>query len=221
MHIVIVGAGRIGRSLAEQLISEDHELAVVDWNKSHCTALDESLGGLSIEGDATDTEVLNKAGAARADLLIATTKKDDVNLVTCQIAKHYFKISRTVSLVSAKQNVQLFRTLGVDIQIDINTILIGQIQEELGSQKVIRLISLPGIIRKSLVAIKIPLNWKAQGRSIKDLGLSDHILASLIISPDGNTSIPHEDILIQAGDQILFIATPESEKDLRNLILKE
>ena len=66
MHIIIVGAGRIGSSLARWLVSAGHETAVVDWDRSRCAALDEALGSVSVIGDGTDAGVLAKVGINRA-----------------------------------------------------------------------------------------------------------------------------------------------------------
>jgi len=221
MHIVIVGAGRIGVSLAGWLVSEGHEISVVDWDRSSCSALDESLGSLSVTGDGTEAGVLSRAGVNRADLLIATTSRDDVNLVACQLARHHFSVARTVSVVNNHDHAQLFTMLGIDIPVDITQIVLGRVQEGLSLQGLMRLMPLSGRDAKSLVAIKIPLSLGKEGRPIKDLSLPDGTLISLIIARDGNASIPNENTLIRAGDEVVAVTTVQAEEELRYTLMRE
>ena len=103
----------------------------------HCT---HSIGGprdghvwrSSSEDDhGTEAGVLAKVGANRADVLIAATGADDVNLVTCQLAMHKFDVSRTISIVNEPENETLFRTLGVGAVVNITDLAIAGIQENL------------------------------------------------------------------------------------------
>ena len=92
MYAVIVGGGRVGRTIARWLLVAEHEIAVVDRSPTACSVVEEELGSVSVLGDATEAGVLAKVGANRADVLIAATGADDVNLVTCQMAMHKFEV---------------------------------------------------------------------------------------------------------------------------------
>ena len=112
-------------------MAADHEVAVIDWDKSRCAALEDELGSLSVLGDGTEASVLAKAGANRADLFIATTHSDDENMVACQLAKHRFGAARTASIVSVPDHERLFGLLGIDVIINTTDLIVDKIQEEM------------------------------------------------------------------------------------------
>ena len=131
MYVVVVGGGRIGSAIARWVIDADHEVTVIDMDATKCVALEEELGSIAVVGDGTEEGTLARAGVSRADIFVATTPNDDENLVACQMAKHRFGASRTVSLVDVSGHDRLFKMLGVDITIDTTQILLGRVQEEL------------------------------------------------------------------------------------------
>ena len=139
MYAVVVGGGRVGRTIARWLLTAEHEVAVVDRSPAACSVVEDELGSVSVLGDATEAGVLAKVGANRADVLIAATRADDVNLVTCQMAMHKFDVSRTISIVNEPENETLFRTLGVGAVVNITDLAVAGIQENLSDLLVERL----------------------------------------------------------------------------------
>ena len=139
MYAVVVGGGRIGRTIARWLLMAEHEVAVVDRSPTACSIVEDELGSISVLGDATEAGVLAKVGANRADVLIAATRADDVNLVTCQMAMHKFDVSRTISIVNEPENETLFRTLGIGAVVNITDLAVAGIQENLSDLLVERL----------------------------------------------------------------------------------
>ncbi len=137
MHIVIVGAGRIGSAVARWLVSGGHEVAVIDQSRSKCAALDDELGSVTVHGGGTSASVLSKAGVGRADALVATTGRDDVNLVATQLAKHRYGVSKTISVVNSPENTGLFSTLGIEVTVDLTELALGRIQEGVSTRGMI------------------------------------------------------------------------------------
>ena len=133
MYVVIVGAGRVGRSLAASLVAAEHEVAVIDRDASRCADLEDELGSIAVIGDGTEAEVLARAGVNRADVFVAATGRDDENLVACQLAKQRFRASKTVSLANLPDHQWLFNMLGIDVTIDATELIVGRIQEELSA----------------------------------------------------------------------------------------
>ena len=131
MYFVIVGAGRIGISLAKWLVAADHEVAVIDREGVNCSAVDEELGSVSVVGDGTEAGVLMKAGVNRADVLIAVTGRDEDNLVACQMAKHRFNVERTIALANIPDHERLFDMLGIGVTINATELVLNKVQEEL------------------------------------------------------------------------------------------
>jgi trk system potassium uptake protein TrkA len=84
MYIVVVGAGKVGYFLARRLCIGTHAISVVDKDKGVCEEIAKELEALVINGDGCDPEVLEEAGAERADVLAAVTGEDEDNLIICQ-----------------------------------------------------------------------------------------------------------------------------------------
>ncbi len=133
MYFVIVGAGTIGASLARWLVASGHEVSVVDSDEARCAAIEDELGSVSVVGDGTEAGTLAKAGVGRANAIIATTARDDVNLAACQIARHTFGTARAVSIVNVPERERLFRILGVSVPISATDLIVRKMQEEMGA----------------------------------------------------------------------------------------
>ena len=221
MHIVIVGAGRIGGSLGRWLISAGHEIAVVEWERSRCSALDEALGSISVLGDGSDAGALAKAGTNRADVLIATTRKDDINLAACQLAKHHFSVARTISVVNVRDHAELLGILGVDVSIDVTEMVLGRIEEGLSHRGLVHLMPVSDMDGKSVVSFKIPSRFGSKGRRIRDISLPDGTIVPLVISREGEASIPTDSTVIREGDEVIVVATAQAEEHLRDLLIEE
>ena len=219
MHAVIVGAGELGVTVARRMVSAGHEIAVIDLDRSRREQLDEALGGVSIAGDGTEATVLSRAGANRAEALIATTGRDDVNLVACQLAKHRFGVVRTIALVNAREHSDLFDTLGVDVVVDVSELALGRIQEGLSSQGIVHLMPVSESDEKALVAVRIPLDTGTEGRLLSELPLPDGTLVSLIIGRDGNASVPDSATLIRAGDEVVAVTRAYDEEALKDVLV--
>ena len=131
MYFVIVGATRIGASLAKWLLEKDHEVTLIDREAANCDAVNEELGSVTVLGDGTESGVLLRAGANRADALIAATARDDENLVACQMARHRFGIERIVAVVNVPDHERLFDLLGVGVTISTTGLVVNKMQEEL------------------------------------------------------------------------------------------
>ena len=100
MYVIIVGAGRIGTVIARWLLEAEQEVTVIDRDAQRCAAIEDELGSVAVHGDATDFYTLSEAGAKRADVLIATGRRDAENLVTCQMGKHLFEVGRVMAIIN-------------------------------------------------------------------------------------------------------------------------
>ena len=131
MYFVIIGAGLIGTTLAKWLVAADHEIVVIDRDPVNCSSLEDELGSVTVVGDGTEEGVLMKAGANRADVLVAATNSDEDNLVACQMAKYRFGVDRIVALINIPDHERLFDLLGIGLTINVADLVINKIQEEL------------------------------------------------------------------------------------------
>ena len=96
MKIVILGAGRIGGSLARNLSSSNYEVCIVDENKNKLSELEDKLDIMTVEGSASHINTLKRSGLDENTIILAVTSNDEVNIVACQIAKREFKVRKTI-----------------------------------------------------------------------------------------------------------------------------
>ena len=111
MYIIIIGGGSVGYFLCKALLSEGHEVLVLDKDASKCERFEDDMGSVCVRGDGCETSTLAAAGASRADLLIATTNEDEDNLVSCQVSKHQFGVPRTIARINNPKNEKIFQKL--------------------------------------------------------------------------------------------------------------
>ena len=96
MKILILGAGRVGGSLARELVDNGYDVSVIDLDKSALSSLEENLDIMTVEGHAAHPISIKKAGADDSTTVIAVTSDDQVNIIGCHIAKRKFKVNKTI-----------------------------------------------------------------------------------------------------------------------------
>ncbi|MGA9963101.1 MAG: NAD-binding protein, partial [Azonexus sp.] len=97
MKVVILGAGQVGASVAEGLVSEENDITVVDYDGQRLAQLQDRLDLRTVVGNAATPSVLRNAGAADADMIIAVTQSDQVNLVACKLAHSVFNVPTRIA----------------------------------------------------------------------------------------------------------------------------
>jgi trk system potassium uptake protein TrkA len=113
MYIIIMGCGRVGARVAQMLTKAGHEVSIMDIQSSAFSRLGPDFKGTTIIGDATDQEVLKRAGIERADAFLAATQGDNRNIMSSQIAKHVFGVKRVVTRIYDPLRSDTFAALGL------------------------------------------------------------------------------------------------------------
>ena len=142
MYILVIGCSAVGYHLTKALLASRHEVMVVEKSHTRYELLREELGSVAFLGDGTDQLALDKAGATRADVLIATTDRDETNLVACQIAKHVYQTNRTIALIKDPKNEPIFQILGVDAVINSTHLILDNLEEQILGRPLLRLMNL-------------------------------------------------------------------------------
>ena len=114
MHVVVLGCGRVGATLAMALESEGHSVAVIDRNRESFRRLGRGFKGKMILGIGIDEDVLRKAGIERAGGFAATTNGDNTNIMSAQIVKVRFKVPRVIARIYDPLRAEAYRELGID-----------------------------------------------------------------------------------------------------------
>jgi trk system potassium uptake protein TrkA len=214
MYIVVIGGGRLGYHLTKALLSEGHEVVIVEKNAAFCKIINDELGGICIRGDGCEAATLAELGAGRADMLIAVTGDDEDNLVACQVAKHKFKVPRTISRIRNPQNEAIFKTLGIDVTVSSTNVILEHIQEEVPTHPLIHLLSIrdQGL---EVVEIKIPPNSAAVGKRLREIPIPEGTRLALVIHQTQKPKVPTADTIIRAEDRVIAITSSSLEDELR------
>ncbi|MEJ2654030.1 MAG: Trk system potassium transporter TrkA [Acidihalobacter sp.] len=218
MKIIVLGAGRVGSSVAQHLASEANDITVVDTRAEVLRELQDRLDLRTLVGHASHPEVLEQAGAPDADMVIAVTSSDETNMVACQIAYTLFRTPTKIARVRAveylnRREIFAQEALPVDV-------LIGP--EDLVTSYVHRLIEHPGALqvldfadgKVSLVAVRAYYGGSLVGSELR--ALADHMpgiqTRVAAIFRRGKAILPEGNTVIEADDEVFFIA---SKKNIR------
>ncbi|MEN8169185.1 MAG: Trk system potassium transporter TrkA [Pseudomonadota bacterium] len=221
MKIIILGAGQVGSSLANNLASEANDITIVDVDSDLLHDLQDRLDLRTIKGMASHPDVLQRAGAEDADMIIAVTNSDETNIVACQVAYTLYHTPTKIARVRSQaylQHAELFTQEAMPVDVIISP-------EQLVTDYVHRLIEHPGALqvldfsggRVQLVAVKAYYGGPLVGHELKTLrdhmpGVQSRVAAiyrrGLAINPEGNT-------VIEADDEVFFIA---AKKDIRSVM---
>ncbi|MDE3267674.1 MAG: TrkA family potassium uptake protein [Chloroflexota bacterium] len=217
MYIVVIGAGKIGYNLSRSLLRSEHEVMLVERSADRYDAVRRELGNMVTAGDGCDEETLMRAGTARADVFIATTGRDQDNLVSCQIAKHRFRATKTIALVNIPANVRLFEALGVDALVSSTDVILRRIEEELPVSSLVHLMSVRSANRQ-MVGIRIPSDAAVVGMSLGQVSLPADSLISFIVKRNGTLLPPDQDAILASDDEVVAVTTSDSEEILREAL---
>lgn len=215
MKIIILGAGQVGSTLAEYLTSENNDITVVDISNEKLLSLQSKLDIRVIPGFASYPNILNNAGAADADMLIAVTNDDEINMTACQVAYSLFRIPTKIARIRSLKYLaheKLFGDQGIPVDVLISP-------EQLVTNYIRRLIEYPDALQVldfadnkiQLVAVKALLDGPLVGQALENLYQHmPHINANVVAIFRGNTSIPAKsNTIIQENDEVFFLAAPE------------
>jgi len=214
MYIIVVGGGKVGYFLSLALLSEGHEILIIEQDPNKCKVIAEDLGSVVMRGDGCEVRTLEDAGANRADLLVAVTHRDEVNLVACQVAKHRFGVKRTIARISNPKNEALFKLLGIDVTVSSTNLILEHIEEKLPTHSVSHLLSLEDG-NLEIVEMNVQSDSLVAGKKISEVVLPAKSLICLIINAAKGAQVPTGNSIIEAGDHVIAVTQPEHEAELR------
>ena len=215
MYIIIVGGGSVGYYLARTLMKANHEVLLMERDRSSHRRLAEELGDSVMQGDGCEVRIMEEAGGGRADAVVAVTGDDEDNLVICQMAKLKFNVPRTIARVNNPRNEELYHRLGVDGTVSSTKIIYNLIEQEIETGEVIPLAALKrGNIE--IVEIEIGLKSPVLNKKVADLTLPhDALIISLIRGEHG--MLPTADTRLLDGDGVIALVNADLEHELRDV----
>ena len=146
-------------------------------------------------------------------MLIAVTDEDEDNLVACQVAKHKFKVPRTIARINNPKNEALFKKLGIDVTISSTNLILEHIEEEVPTHPLVHLLTLKGG-ELEIVEVKIPPSSSVVGKRMGEIDFPPDIVICLMTGGSG-AHVPTGDTILEADAQIVAVTRPEAEGALR------
>ena len=211
MHIVIVGDGKLGHSLARRLAEEGYDIVLVDKNADLLRASGNALDIGCVCGNGLNAEVLTEAGVPEADLLIAVTSTDEINILCCLVARRLgarHTIARVRDPECAKIVLSMREELGLSMTLN---------PEQAAATEIARIIRFPSAMkvdffakgRVEMVEVKVAAGSPLIGQPLAELYRKFHTRVLVCaVQRDGEVTIPRGDFVLQEGDLISLTATP-------------
>ncbi len=217
MRIVILGAGQVGSSVAESLVSEANDITVVDTNPDRLKRLQDRFDLRTVVGNAAHPAVLEQAGARDADMIIAVTQSDETNMVACKLAATMFNIPTKIARIRSSDYLshpEIFspQNFSVDSAICPEQVLTDYIAKLLEFPEALQVLEFAEG-RVSLVAVKAFHGGPLVGHAISYLRTHMPQIDARVaaIFRQDSPIIPEGDTVVEAGDEVFFIA------DTRNI----
>lgn len=209
MKIIIVGCGKVGLTLAEQLTAEKHDVVVIDPNYKKLRAVTDSIDVMCIEGNGINSEILIEAGVNDADILIATTDSDEKNVLCCLVAKNTGNC-QTIARVRNPEYIKEIR----HIKDELNMAMVLN-PDNAAAAEIARLIRYPSSVMKcdtfakgrvDMLSVEIPADCALDGVRIRDLRSTVHCNVLICaVEREGEVFIPSGDFILRTGDIISFV----------------
>jgi len=222
MKIIILGASQVGRSMADVLVGEGNDVTLVDINDDMLNQLQNRLDIRTVAGHAAYPSVLENAGAADADLILAVTDSDEVNMTACQIADIQFNTPTKIARIRSNEYLKNKELFDIENGIKIDVVISP---EEILTNHISRLVEYPGSLQVldfadglvQLVGMTMFADGPLVGKRIGDLSKHVHGCDTRIaaIYRKGNVITPKSSTIFQANDEVFFIA---AQKNIRRIM---
>ena len=221
MRVVVVGGGNVGTYIAGELHTNGHEVLIVesDPNRVASALADGKPEGVTwLLADACEVSEFVKAEPNKADVVVAVTGHDQVNLVVSLLAKQEFAVPRVIARVNHPDNEWLFNeTWGVDVSVSTPHLLTSLVQEAVSVGTFVRLLQLDkGQAR--LVEVTLADDCPAAGISLADLEIPRNATIVAVLR-EHHLVVPRGDTVLQPFDEVLALVTEDSEDELRRVLL--
>jgi len=217
MRVVIAGAGNVGTYLAADLHRAGHDVLIIEIDPDVADK-GANLGVQWMVRDACEVPALDAAGLATADVVVAATGDDEDNLVVSLLAKQEFAVPRVVARVNHPKNHWLFnQTWGVDIAVSTPHLLAALVEEAVSVGSLVRLMRLESS-GAHLVEVTLAPESPAAGMELSRLGMPRDATVVAVVRRE-HVVVPRGDTVLEAGDEVLVLASPDSEDAVRALLV--
>lgn len=221
MRIAIAGAGNVGTFVAKDLASRGHEVVVIEQEQEVIATQKQELPDINwVKGDACELWTLDAAVLSSCDVCVAATGDDEDNLVISLLAKQEFAVPRVIGRVNHPDNEWLFTAnWGVDVAVSTPHLLTSLVEEAVQVGDLVRLLNLEQG-KVALLEVTLAEGSPADGKTVGDLDMPPDCTLVAIVR-DKHVIAPGAETPLHAGDEVLALAAPEAEGDLKRVLAGE
>ena len=216
MRVAIAGAGNVGRSIASELLGNGHEVLLIE-REPRALKVETVPNAEWLLADACELDTLVEARVQTCDVVVAATGDDKVNLVVSLLAKTEFGVDRVVARVNHPKNEWLFNeSWGVDVSVSSPRLLAAVVEEAVSVGDLVRLLTFRQG-QANLVELTLADDAPLVGKMVGTVPWpTDSALVAIL--REGRVITPSPDISLEAGDELLLVATTEVEAELDVLL---
>jgi trk system potassium uptake protein len=218
MRVAIAGAGNVGRSIARELLENGHEVLLIE-REPKALKTNTVPDAAWLLADACELDSLEEARLQDCTVVVAATGDDKVNLVVSLLAKTEYGVPRVVARINHPKNEWLFNEAwGVDVAVSTPRLLSALVEEAVTVGDLVRLLS----FRRgeaNLVEITLPPDAPLAGHRVGEITWPRDV-ALVAILRDTRVITPTDDDPLEAGDELMFLAAPDMEHDLHDLVAR-
>jgi trk system potassium uptake protein len=216
MRVTIAGAGAVGRSIAAELLENGHEVLLIDIDPK-AIKIDTVPRAEWLLADACEISSLDEAGLAECHVVVAASGDDKVNLVVSLLAKTEYGVPRVVARINHPKNEWLFNeSWGVDVAVSTPRLLSALVEEAVSVGDLVRLMTFRQG-QANLVELTLPEDAPVVGHRAGSVPWPNDT-ALVAILREGRVLVPTADDPLEAGDELMFVASQEVEEELAELL---
>src|SRR5215211_926775 len=216
MRVVIAGAGSVGRSIARELLSNGHQVLLID-RLPRAVQTQRVAEAEWLLADACEISSLHEAGLEKCDVVVAATGDDKANLVVSLLAKTEFGVPRTVARVNNPKNEWMFdEAWGVDVAVSTPRLMTALVEEAVSVGDLVRIFTFQQS-NTDMVEMTLPADSPVVAKRVGDVPWPPDTALVAIIR-EGRPIAPSNDDPLEAGDELLFVATPDMGPQLEELL---
>lgn len=216
MNVAIAGGGNVGTYIAADLKAAGHDVLIIEQDPEVVARVSPTVDVRWYLGDACEVTNLHQAGLAEADVVVAATGDDEDNLVVSLLAKQEFAVPRVVARVNHPKNYWLFNeSWGVDVSVSTPHLLTALVEEAVSVGSLVRLLQFRDA---QLVEVTLADDSPAAKQAIQELGIPRDATVVAVVR-ESHVIVPRGDTVLQAGDEVLVLVTPESEDAVRRILV--
>lgn len=213
MHVVVMGAGRVGLSLASFLITDGQDVTIIEKDESLANGAVNKLDALVICGNGTETKILEEVNIKNADVFVAATGNDEANLLACILVKNY-NVPKVIARVSEPSHEEAFKKVGIDFVVNPEVTAASYLEKLIIRPKIADLVII-GKGNAELLDITVT-NKKMFNKKVSDVSPTKNFIISALHEKD-DIIIPDKNTILKEGCKISILVKTKAIKKVEEM----